>query len=91
MLSFPFFSLSGNQIAVKILEDVHEMLEEIEEETRTLRDLSQHPNLPTFHGVFITDAPCKAHSTANPLHRRRRPRQTQVSARFWRVLREGSE
>jgi len=38
---------------VKVLESVHEILEEIEQEYVVLRDHGHHPNLPAFHGLFI--------------------------------------
>lgn len=40
-------------MAVKILENVADNVEEIEEEYLVLRDLSMHPNIPTFHGLFL--------------------------------------
>lgn len=40
-------------MAIKILESITDNLEEIEEEYLVLRDLSQHPNLPTFVGIFL--------------------------------------
>ncbi|XP_014227640.1 myosin-IIIb-like isoform X2 [Trichogramma pretiosum] len=44
---------SGSQVAVKILENVADNIEEIEEEFLVLRDLSMHPNIPDFHGIFL--------------------------------------
>ncbi|XP_063238383.1 mitogen-activated protein kinase kinase kinase kinase 4-like [Bacillus rossius redtenbacheri] len=41
------------RVAVKILENVSDNVEEIEEEYLVLRDLSLHPNLPAFHGLFL--------------------------------------
>ncbi|XP_063238781.1 myosin-IIIb-like [Bacillus rossius redtenbacheri] len=46
-------SVSGQRVAVKILENVSDNVEEIEEEYLVLRDLSLHPNLPAFHGLFL--------------------------------------
>jgi myosin III len=37
----------------QILESIPDNLEEIEEEYLVLRDLSEHPNLPKFTGVFM--------------------------------------
>ncbi|KAL7032575.1 hypothetical protein ACKWTF_007349 [Chironomus riparius] len=46
--------ITGNQVAIKVLETIAENLEEIEEEFLVLRDLSnKHPNLPFFHGIFL--------------------------------------
>ena len=44
---------TGNRCAIKILETIIDNLEEIEEEYLVLRDLSQHPNLPEFIGIFL--------------------------------------
>ena len=44
---------TGKRVAVKILESITDNLEEIEEEFMVLRDLSKHPNLPEFHGIFL--------------------------------------
>lgn len=44
---------TGKNVAIKILESITDNLEEIEEEYLVLRDLSQHPNLPTFVGIFL--------------------------------------
>jgi len=52
--------LTGKAVAVKVLESVHEIVEEIEEEYLILRDHGQHPNLPTFFGVFIYKSPYSA-------------------------------
>ena len=41
---------------MKILENIAENLEEIEEEFLILRDLSLHPNLPSFRGIFLKRA-----------------------------------
>ena len=45
-----------NCIAIKILENVADNIEEIEEEYLVLRDLSAHPNLPLFYGLFLKRA-----------------------------------
>ena len=44
---------AGKAIAVKVLESVHEIIEEIEEEYMILRDHGRHPNLPSFFGIFM--------------------------------------
>ncbi|KAK9300084.1 hypothetical protein QLX08_007125 [Tetragonisca angustula] len=47
---------TGNKVAIKILENVADNIEEIEEEYLVLRDLSHHPNIPLFHGLFLKRA-----------------------------------
>ncbi|XP_043279614.1 myosin-IIIb-like isoform X2 [Venturia canescens] len=47
---------TGNQVAVKILENVADNIEEIEEEYLVLRDLSMHENIPIFYGLFLKRA-----------------------------------
>lgn len=42
----------GQKVAVKILDNIPENIEEIEEEYLVLRDLS-HPNIPKFFGIFL--------------------------------------
>lgn len=49
---------TGKRVAIKILESITDNLEEIEEEYLVLRDLSQHPNLPTFVGIFLKKGIC---------------------------------
>lgn len=44
---------SSKRVAIKILETICDNLEEIEEEYLVLRDLSHHPNLPSFIGIFL--------------------------------------
>ncbi|XP_050666235.1 myosin-IIIb-like isoform X2 [Leptidea sinapis] len=44
---------SGKRVAVKILENITENIEEIEEEFLVFRDLSSHPNIPEFFGLFL--------------------------------------
>ncbi|XP_053612596.1 myosin-IIIb-like isoform X2 [Plodia interpunctella] len=44
---------SGKRVAVKILENIAENIEEIEEEFLVFRDLSSHPNIPEFFGLFL--------------------------------------
>jgi myosin-3 len=43
---------SGELAAAKVMESINEVIEEIEEEYRILKELSSHPNLPKFHGIF---------------------------------------
>lgn len=49
---------TGKQVAIKILETITDNLEEIEEEYLVLRDLSHHPNLPSFIGMFLRKGVC---------------------------------
>lgn len=49
---------TGKQVAIKILETITDNLEEIEEEYLVLRDLSNHPNLPSFIGIFLRKGVC---------------------------------
>ncbi|XP_062603883.1 myosin-IIIa-like, partial [Saccostrea cucullata] len=44
---------SGEVVAMKVLESIHEMIEEIEEEYQVLRDQGNHPNIPRFHGIYL--------------------------------------
>ncbi|PNF20373.1 hypothetical protein B7P43_G12424, partial [Cryptotermes secundus] len=46
-------TVTGHRVAVKILENVADNIEEIEEEFLVLRDLNMHPNIPTFHGLYL--------------------------------------
>jgi len=55
-----FWLMAGKAVAVKILESVHECIEEIEEEYVILRDYGRHPNLPSFYGIFMYKCPCLA-------------------------------
>ncbi|XP_058834413.1 myosin-IIIb-like isoform X4 [Topomyia yanbarensis] len=48
---------SGRKYAVKILETIADNIEEIEEEYLVLRDLSNHPNIPDFAGLFLKRGP----------------------------------
>lgn len=45
--------LLGEVVAVKVLDSIHEKIEEIEEEYRILHDLGNHPNIPRFHGIYL--------------------------------------
>ncbi|KAL0100751.1 hypothetical protein PUN28_019257 [Cardiocondyla obscurior] len=47
---------TGSKVAIKILENVADNVEEIEEEYLVLRDLNRHPNIPLFHGLFLKRA-----------------------------------
>lgn len=38
---------------MKILENILESIEEIEEEYMILKDISFHPNLPQFYGLYL--------------------------------------
>jgi len=49
--------MTGKSVAVKVLESVHEVIEEIEEEYLILRDHGRHPNLPSFFGIFMYKSP----------------------------------
>nr|XP_045621607.1 neither inactivation nor afterpotential protein C-like isoform X2 [Procambarus clarkii] len=44
-------------VAVKIIENIKENIEEIEEEYRVLSELSHHDNFPQFFGIFLKRAP----------------------------------
>ncbi|CAG4979112.1 unnamed protein product [Parnassius apollo] len=44
---------TGRRVAIKILENIAENIEEIEEEFLVFRDLSSHPNIPEFFGLFL--------------------------------------
>ncbi|XP_064598215.1 myosin-IIIb-like isoform X2 [Liolophura sinensis] len=44
---------TGLPVAIKVMESVHEVIEEIEEEYVILRDLGNHPNMPKFHGLYL--------------------------------------
>jgi len=44
-------------VAVKILENLAENMEEAEEELFVLQKLSIHPNLPSFHGIYFKRNP----------------------------------
>jgi serine/threonine protein kinase len=43
----------GQKVAVKVLESIHEMIEEIEQEFIILSDHGDHPNMPKFYGLFL--------------------------------------
>lgn len=53
-----FVSLvSGHWVAVKIMESIADNIEEVEEEFQILRDLCLHPNIPSFHGLYLKKNP----------------------------------
>ena len=52
--------MAGKAVAVKVLESVYEVIEEIEEEYLILRDHGRHPNLPSFFGIFMQKSPSSA-------------------------------
>lgn len=43
-------------MAVKIIENIADNIDEIEEEYLILRDLCMHPNIPQFHGIYMKKA-----------------------------------
>uniref|UniRef100_A0A1B6C2U7 Protein kinase domain-containing protein n=1 Tax=Clastoptera arizonana TaxID=38151 RepID=A0A1B6C2U7_9HEMI len=43
----------GKKVAIKIQKLSSDVLENIQDEFRILRDLSSHPNLPDFYGVYL--------------------------------------
>ena len=49
--------VTGEEVAIKVLESVDEILDEVEQEYMILRDLSTHPNIPGFHGLFLKRDP----------------------------------
>ncbi|XP_052758788.1 myosin-IIIb-like isoform X2 [Galleria mellonella] len=49
---------TGRRVAVKVLENITENIEEIEEEFLVFRDLSGHPNIPEFFGLFLKRGTC---------------------------------
>ncbi|KAH9524023.1 Myosin-IIIa [Bulinus truncatus] len=45
--------ITGEHVAIKVMESVSEVIEEIEQEYRVLRDLGGHPNMPRFYGMYL--------------------------------------
>uniref|UniRef100_A0A1B6LPF4 Neither inactivation nor afterpotential protein C n=1 Tax=Graphocephala atropunctata TaxID=36148 RepID=A0A1B6LPF4_9HEMI len=43
----------GKRVAIKIQKITKDRMDDIQEEYRVLRDLSSHPNLPDFYGVYL--------------------------------------
>lgn len=48
---------TDRMVAVKIMENIVDNVEEMDEEHRVLRDLCAHPNIPTYFGIFFQPAP----------------------------------
>ena len=48
-----FLSISGELAAVKILENIHEIIEEVEVEYKIFMKYGDHPNMPKFHGLYL--------------------------------------
>lgn len=48
-----FVSLLFHFLRFQVLENIAENIEEIEEEFLVFRDLSSHPNIPEFFGLFL--------------------------------------
>ncbi|KAK6642740.1 hypothetical protein RUM43_004242 [Polyplax serrata] len=44
---------TNRMVAIKIMENLAENIEEIQEEFLVFRDLSLHPNIPAFYGVYL--------------------------------------
>jgi myosin III len=44
---------TGQYAAVKVMETINDVIEEIEEEYVILRDLTNHSNLPSFYGIYL--------------------------------------
>ncbi|XP_064474850.1 myosin-IIIb-like isoform X2 [Ornithodoros turicata] len=47
---------TDRMVAVKIMENIADNVEEMDEEHRVLRDLCAHPNIPTYFGIFFQPA-----------------------------------
>lgn len=45
------------RVAIKILENIRENIEEIEEEYLVLKSHSRHPNITDFYGIFFKRGP----------------------------------
>ncbi|KAL0279116.1 UNVERIFIED_CONTAM: hypothetical protein PYX00_000736 [Menopon gallinae] len=52
---------SNRRVAIKVMENVADNIEEIEEEYLVLRDLSLHPNIPAFFGMYLRRGPAPEH------------------------------
>ncbi|RWS27882.1 myosin-IIIb-like protein [Leptotrombidium deliense] len=50
-------NINGTLVAVKIIENVADNIEEIEEEFLTLREQCLHPNIPSFYGLYFKIGP----------------------------------
>lgn len=44
---------TGRRVAVKVMENIADNIEEIDEEYLVYRDLCLHPNVPSFYGVYF--------------------------------------
>lgn len=44
---------SGRSVAIKIMENIADNIEEIDEEYLVYRDLCLHPNIPSFYGLYF--------------------------------------
>jgi len=49
--------VAGQEVAIKVLDSVDEILDEVEQEFVILRDLSNHDNIPRFYGLFLRQDP----------------------------------
>lgn len=47
------FLFSGKDVAVKVLDGILEVIEEIEAEYVILRDFGNHANIPEFYGIYL--------------------------------------
>ncbi|KAG1655870.1 Myosin-IIIa [Nymphon striatum] len=45
------------KVAVKVMENIADNIEEIEEEFMILKELSRHPNMPDFYGLYMKPGP----------------------------------
>lgn len=48
-----FVFLLEKWVAIKVLENIKDNIEEIEEEFLVLRDLCLHPNIPAFYDLYL--------------------------------------
>lgn len=46
-------SLENVPVTIKVVENIKESIDAIEEEYRTLQEASDHPNFPEFYGCFL--------------------------------------
>lgn len=49
--------MTDRSVAIKIIENIADNMEEIEQEYLVLKDLCLHPNIPTFYGLYLKSAP----------------------------------
>ncbi|KAK2189496.1 hypothetical protein NP493_105g03007 [Ridgeia piscesae] len=52
-----YFIGECQEVAIKVLDSVDEILDEVEQEFVILRDLSNHDNIPRFYGLFLRQDP----------------------------------